>query len=84
MSSTNASTISDQEEQEVERKVHLIDIINDLNNRDSKHNNEAPLRTSIYGEELSSSSSGASSLNLSVESSSDEDHFKHLNQNQEE
>jgi hypothetical protein len=62
----------------------LSEIISELNTTSSKHTNEAPLRTSLYGDDLgsnSSSSSSNSTLNLSA---SEEDQFKHLKDGEEE
>lgn len=51
---TMNDSVSDQEEQEVENQVHLDKIIQDSSN--VKHNNDTPLRSSLYGDEMGSNS----------------------------
>ena len=49
---TRTSSISTQDEQDVERHAHIKDIMKDIDQSVAKHQNDAPLRTSVYGDEV--------------------------------
>ena len=52
LNQTRSSSISTQDEQDVERHAHIKDIMKDIDQSVAKHQNDAPLRTSVYGDEV--------------------------------
>ena len=56
LNQTRSSSISTQDEQDVERHAHIKDIMKDIDQSVAKHQNDAPLRTSVYGDEIARTS----------------------------